>query len=225
MKKITLFLTLAFVSILIVSCSRISNEDRVKQLVEAEIKSYLLKPDSYKFVSMQIDSLYNDDFHRSPEFISIYIELCDLYRDYKIQKSSIESAERQMSLSSPSYGFWSEYSKQQYNQSKKDKELAQRKAEDKKAAILNLLRKYKDNLSVALTKPHELREWIVTFNYTAENAYGNAVPGSNYYYINTDFTHIEKKFTDDELRFLDKDMFEDMCYEFEDEINAMKAEE
>ena len=46
--------------VLLVSCSVKTNEEKARELIEPQVKSNLIKPESYEFAQMQLDSCFSD---------------------------------------------------------------------------------------------------------------------------------------------------------------------
>ena len=112
MKKY-LFSLLAIVSLgFLVSCSTKTNEEKARELIEPEIKSNLIKPESYELAQIKLDSCFSDSQY-NPEVLTFAMNVAKLYREYKEFVSDAEDAESSMTIYAPSYGYQSAHGKQQ----------------------------------------------------------------------------------------------------------------
>ena len=58
----------SFISlVLMASCSVKTNEEKARELIEPEIKANLIKPESYEFANMQLDSCFTNNSERNPD--------------------------------------------------------------------------------------------------------------------------------------------------------------
>ncbi len=221
MRKI---LVVIFSSVFFISCSFKTNEEKALELIEPDIKANLIKPDSYEFAQIQMDSCFSDDVERNPEAIVFGLKVAKLYREYKEYASDAEMAESSMSIYAPSYGLQSAYSKQQQKKYKAEMEKAQRKATNAKEQIIQLFKDNKQLLTNAELGRHEFIAWIVSFNYRAEAAGGLKTMSGVLYYLNKDLTKITHRFSVDELDDLQVEDLDDLKYEFEDELKGLFEE-
>ena len=67
-------------------------------------------------------------------------------------------------------------------------------------------------------RKHELAGWAATLAYRAETAGGMKTMGTLLYFIDKDFTEIVACITEEDQVFLHSADFDDLKYEFEDEI-------
>ena len=227
MKKL-IFSLLAIVSLgFLVSCSTKTNEEKARELIEPEIKSNLIKPESYELAQIKLDSCFSDSQY-NPEVLTFAINVAKLYREYKEFVSDAEDAESSMTIYAPSYGYQSTHSKQQYKLHKAEMEKAQRRAADKKDQIIKLYKDNKDFLigmkSGKLRVGHEFIAWTVTFGYRAETAGGMKTMGGALYYLNKDMTEIIHRFTEDDMKDMQSTDLQDINYEFEDELKEIFGE-
>ena len=223
MKKL-IFSLLAIVSLgFLVSCSTKTNEEKARELIEPEIKSNLIKPESYELAQIKLDSCFSDSQY-NPEVLTFAMNVAKLYREYKEFVSDAEDAESSMTIYAPSYGYQSTHSKQQYKLHKAEMEKAQRRAADKKDQIIQLYKDNKDFLIGMKSGKHEFIAWAVTFGYRAETAGGMKTMGGALYYLNKDITEIIHRFTEDDMKDMQSTDLQNINYEFEDELKEIFGE-
>ncbi len=153
---------------LLVSCSVKTNEEKVRELIEPQIKASLIKPETFEFAQLKLDSCFSNS-NTNPEIIVLGMKVAQLYKEYI---SDAEQAESNMSIFEPSYGYQSSHSKLKQKKYKEEKEKAERKAAAKKEEILQL---YKNNkkLIMSLDSPsHEFIGWCASVSFRAETAGG-----------------------------------------------------
>ena len=213
-----------FSLVLLASCSVKTNEEKARELIESDVKANLIKPESYEFAQIKIDSCFSDSQY-NPEAIAFAMNVAKLYKEYKEYASDAERAESSMTIYAPSFGYQDAHSKQQQKKYKAEMEKAQRKAADTKAQIIQL---YKDNKDLIAGMEsggiHEFIAWAVTFGYRAETAGGLKTMGGALYYLNKDMTEIIQRFTDDDMRDMQSEDLQDIKYEFEDELKEIFGE-
>ena len=210
-----------FCLILLASCSEKTNEEKARDLIEPQVKANLIKPESYEFAQMQLDSCFSDDMDRNPEIVVFALKVAKLYKEYKEYKENAEDAESSMTIFSPSYGYQDAHEKQQYQKYKSEMELAQRKAATVKEKILQV---YKDNeqlFSDLQSGKHEFTGWAVAFGYRAETAGGQKTMGVGIYILNRDLTEITHAFSEDDMMEMQSSGIEDIQYEFEDDLKEI----
>ena len=211
MKKILIY----FISlVLMASCSVKTNEEKARELIEPEIKANLVKPESYEFANMKLDSCFMDNGELNPEALEFSVKVAKLYKEYKKYSSEAEDAESSMTIYAPRYGYQSAHSKQQYQKYKAEMEKAQRKAATAKENILKL---YKDNVKMwkdIASAKHE-------FNYRAETAGGIKTMGSALIFLNKDLTEITHSFSSMDLSISNSELLQDFQYDFGEELKAI----
>ncbi len=121
MKKILLLFSIALI---FCSCSK-SPEDKANELIKAELRKSLYKPDSYKPIETKLDSAFTpyDNpalFEKMEELVGMGDELNDLNRNLKRAKSS-------MSIRNSPY--ISSFSRNEYNEAKEEYENANSRIE------------------------------------------------------------------------------------------------
>ncbi len=218
MKKI--FLSIIGITLL-AACSVKSNEEKVRELIEPKIKANLIKPDSYEFGSLQLDSCFSDDSQYNPEAVALGIKVAKLFIDYKEYKSDAENAESSMSIYAPSYGYQSEHDKQQQKKYRAEMEKAQRKADAAKEQIIQIYKNNSKLFEQLASGKHEFIGWMAAFGYRAETAGGLKTMGVALYYLNKDLTEITHQFSEDDMRLVQEAGLEDLQYEFEDELSKL----
>ena len=218
MKKILIY----FISlVLMASCSVKTNEEKARELIEPEIKANLVKPESYEFANMKLDSCFMDNGELNPEALEFSVKVAKLYKEYKKYSSEAEDAESSMTIYAPRYGYQSAHSKQQYQKYKAEMEKAQRKAATAKENILKL---YKDNVKMwkdIASAKHEFTGWAAEFNYRAETAGGIKTMGSALIFLNKDLTEITHSFSSMDLSISNSELLQDFQYDFGEELKAI----
>jgi len=220
-KEIIAILSLA----LLASCSVKTNEEKARDLIESQVKASLIKPESYEFAQLQLDSCFSDDNERNPDTFILVMKVARLFKEYKKYMYEAERAESSMTIYAPSYGYQDAHDKQQQKKYKAEMEKAQRKAATVKEKILQLYKDYKpyyDNLQSA---KHEFIGWSVAFSYRAETAGGLKTMGNGLYFLNKDLTEITHSFSEEDLSDLKSAGIEDLQYEFEEDLKSIFAEE
>ena len=220
MKK-ALFLMIGLA--LLVSCSVKTNEEKARELIEAQVKSSLIKPESYEFAQIQLDSCFSDSQH-NPEAIVFALKVAKLFNEYKEYSSDAERAESSMTIYAPSYGYQSAHDKQQQKKYKAEMEKARRKAADTKEQIIQLYRDNKKLFMAFQSGKHEFIGWMAVFGYRAETAGGMKTMGEGLFYLNKDLTEITNRFTEDDMRDMQSADLDDLKYEFEEELNEIFSE-
>lgn len=219
-------LLLAIVGLaLLTSCSVKTNEEKARELIEPQIKANLIKPESYEFADIKLDSCFSDDADRNPEALAFALKVSKLFQEYKEYKDNAEEAESSMTIYAPSYGYQSAHGKQQEQKYRAEMEKAQRKAESTKEKILQL---YKDNQKLIETikeGKHEFLGWIVAFSYRAETAGGMKTMGGTLCFLNNDITEITQMFSEEDLETMQSAGLDDLQYEFEDELKEIFGKE
>lgn len=219
-KALFLMISLA----LLASCSVKTNEEKARELIEPEVKANLIKPESYEFAHIQLDSCFIDSQH-NPEAIVFALEVAKLFKEYKVYSEDAERSESSMTIYAPSYGYQSAHSAQQHKKYKSEMERAQRKAAATKDQIIQL---YKDNKQLLLSfesGKHEFTGWAVSFGYRAETAGGMKTMGRSLFYMNKDLTQITHRFTEEDMSLIQTAGVDDLKYEFEDELKEIFGEE
>lgn len=219
MKKIVLF----FCVIMFISCSVKTNEEKVRDLIEPEVKANLIKPDSYEFAQIQLDSCFSDSQH-NPEAIMFALKVAKLFNEYKEHSEDAERAESSMTIYAPSYGYQSAHSAQQQKKYKAEMNKARRKADTAKEKILQL---YKDNKQLIAgfeSGKHDFIGWAVSFGYRVETAGGMKTMKGSLFYLNKDLTEITHRFTEEDMTEIQSAGIDDLKYEFEDELKEIFGE-
>ena len=217
------FVTIGFA--ILTSCSVKTNEEKARELIEQRVKSNLIKPESYEFAELTLDSCFMNDAEHNADAISFAIKVAKLYKEYKDYMSDAESAESSMSIFSYSYGYQSEHDKLKQKKYKAEMEKAQRKAEAIKDKILKL---YKDNVSIFKNineGKHEFSGWRAVFNYRAETAGGIKTIGGELCFLNKDLTEITYMISRDEMDEIQSAELDDIQYEFEDDLKELFSKE
>ena len=207
--------------VLLTSCSVKTNEEKACDLIEPQIKANLIKPESYEFSQIQLDSCFSDYSDYNADAIELALKLAELFNEYKGYASDAERAESSMTIYAPSYGYQSAHSAQQQKKYKAEMGKAQRKAATIKDQILQL---YSDNKQFIMSSKfgkHEFTGWAATFKYRAETAGGMKTMGSDLFFLNKDLTEITHHFTQADMMILQLADFDDLKYEFEEELKEI----
>ena len=201
---------------LTISCSVKTNEEKARDLIEPDIKASLIKPDSYEFSQIKLDSCFSDNPRQNSDVIDFSLKVAKLFKKYKEYMSEAERAESTMTIYASSFGYQDAHSRQQEKKYKAEMEKAQRKAATIKDEIIRL---YKDNKKmferISLGK-HEFIGWYSVFSYRAETAGGLKTMDTYLFYLNKELTEITYRFTEEDFDLLESAGFEDLQYEFEE---------
>jgi hypothetical protein len=203
--------------VMLASCSVKTNEEKARELIEPQVKSSLIKPESYEFAQMQLDSCFSDS-QQNPEVIAFALKVAKLFNEYKGYASDAERAESSMTIYAPSYGYQSAHSKQQQKKYKAEMEKARRKAADTKEQIIQLYRENKKMFTAFESGKHDFIGWMAVFSYRAETADGMKTMGEGLFYLNKDLTEITNRFTKEDIIEMESADLGDLKYEFEEEL-------
>lgn len=206
---------------ILASCSSKTNEQKARELIEPDIKSHLINPESYEFAEMKLDSCFSDDIARNADFTTFALKVVKLYKEYKKYMSDAENAESAMNVYAPSYEYQSALFKQQLKKYKAEMEKSKRKAAIVKEKILQM---YKDNEKMFLAVKdgkHEFVGWAASISFRVETAGGLKTMGGILYFLNKDLTKITAQFTEEDFEDLEDSSIEDVNYEFEDDLRKM----
>ena len=220
MKK---FLFTAISLVLLASCSVKTNEEKARRLIEPQLKASLIKPNSYEFSQIQLDSCFSDDASHNADVVVFTMKVAKLYKEYKDYMSEAERAESVMTIYGSSYGK-SAHDKQQENKYKREMEKAQRKASMAKENILQLYRDNKSHFAELESVGHEFTGWVASLSYRAETAGGLKTMGSVLFFLNKELTEVTHLFTEEELMEIKESGVEDISYEFEKELKEIRGE-
>lgn len=208
---------------LLASCSVKSNEEKALELIEPQIKASLIKPESYELAKLQLDSSFSNS-GTSPETFIFLTKINKLYNEYKEHMRDVELAESALSIFASSYGYQSEYEKQQQRKYKADLEKAQRKAASAKEKILDL---YKSNKELIMNESQEgeFIGWAADIAYRAETAGGLKIMNESLFFLNKDFTEITYSISEDDMIGVNPDIFQELSFEFENELQELFLEQ
>lgn len=216
---------LAIISLgLLASCSVKTNEEKARELIEPEVKAGLVKPESYEFAKLQLDSCFSDSQNK-PDIVVFALQVTKLWNEYKEYSSGAERAESSMTIYMPSYGYQSAHSKLEQKKYKAEMEKAQRKAADTKEKIVQLYKGKKKIFEAFKSGEHEFIGWMAVFSYRGETAGGIKSMGESLFYLNKDLTEITYRFEPEELSDIQAEDLDDIRYEFEDELKEIFGEE
>lgn len=209
MKKILLLFSIALI---FCSCSK-SPEDKANELIKAELRKSLYKPDSYKPIETKLDSAFTpyDNpalFEKMEELVGMGDELNDLNRDLKRAKSS-------MSIWNSPY--MSSFGRNEYNEAKEEYENANSRIEKLKEKGQ---KKFEEVVSLLVKQPQFIG-YLATHNYRADNNAGNTLIGNSVFIIDKDFKEVLFSCEVEEYNQIQKTIkqFEE---QFEEQIRAYK---
>ena len=206
------------------SCSVKTNEEKARELIEPEVKANLIKPESYEFAQLQLDSCFSDSQY-NPEALAFAMKVAKLYKEYKEYASDAERAESRLTIFASPYGYQSAHSAQQQKKYKTEMEKAQRKAAATKDQIIQLYRDNKKLFMAFESGKHNFVGWAVSFSYRAETAGGLKTMDVGMFYLNKDFTKVTNRFMEEDMRDMQSADLNDLKYEFEDELKDIFGEE
>ena len=221
MKKI-IFTVIAFA--LLTACSTKTNDEKARELIEPEVKANLIKPESYEFAQMRLDSCFSDS-QQNPNVVAFALEVAKLFNEYNGYTSDAERAESSMTIYAPSYGYQSAHDKQQQKKYKSEMVKAKRKAADTKEKIIQLYKGNKKMFEAFKSGKHEFIGWMAIFGYRAETAGGMKTMGEDLFYLNKDLTEITNRFTKEDMIEMESANLDDLKYEFEDELKDIFGDE
>ena len=221
MKKL-IFTVIAFT--LLTACSTKTNDEKARELIEPEVKANLIKPESYEFAQMRLDSCFSDS-QQNPNVIAFALEVAKLFNEYNGYTSDAERAESSMTIYAPSYGYQSAHDKQQQKKYKSEMVKAKRKAADTKEKIIQLYKGNKKMFEAFKSGKHEFIGWMAIFGYRAETAGGMKTMGEDLFYLNKDLTEITNRFTKEDMIEMESANLDDLKYEFEDELKDIFGDE
>ena len=221
MKKL-IFTVIAFA--LLTACSTKTNDEKARELIEPEVKANLIKPESYEFAQMRLDSCFSDS-QQNPNVIAFALEVAKLFNEYNGYTSDAERAESSMTIYAPSYGYQSAHDKQQQKKYKSEMVKAKRKAADTKEKIIQLYKGNKKMFEAFKSGKHEFIGWMAIFGYRAETAGGMKTMGEDLFYLNKDLTEITNRFTKEDMIEMESANLDDLKYEFEDELKDIFGDE
>lgn len=211
------FFNILSISVLFfLSCSNPTPEEQAKKLMEQYAKNKLVKPDSYEFIDMKLDSCFYGS-QVSPETFQFVLELGYLYNDYKRFKTKADGAETSLAIySSSSFGYDSAFEKQKRKQYKEEFDKASKMKENYKEKILQL---YKDNIDLLKAYANgggEFTGYFGILQYRAETNGGTKRIGEDLFFFDKKITNVLSTYDGDDLR--DLMILEDINYEFESDL-------
>lgn len=201
---------------LLVSCT-MTNEEKARELIEPEVTANLIKPDSYEFANMRLDSCFSDSNNNS-EYLAFALNAARLFKEYKKYMSEVEEAESKMAMYAGFHGYQDSYPALQYKKYKSEMEKAQRKADVIRQQILSLSSAIKSQLLASPPK-HEFIGWMAVMTYRVETAGGIKTMTESTFFLNKDFTEITGQLTREDWQELQSVNITDFAEEFGDEIS------
>lgn len=148
---------------LLASCSK-SPEQKVKDLVGAEIKKHLYIPESYDLADVKIDSAFAP--YDNPEFIELTQELVKKGQEVEEAETDIKHAKSSISIWENPF---SSYSRNSLNEAREDLKTAQAKEEKAISEAKKLGKKIKKQMD----KSPEFIGYKAYVSYRAKNNDGD----------------------------------------------------
>lgn len=90
-------LLFAIISLMVLTSCAKNNEEKARELIEPEVKANLIRPESYDFVKMRLDSCF-DDCENNPEYLAFALNAARLFKEYKEYMTEVEEAESKMAM-------------------------------------------------------------------------------------------------------------------------------
>lgn len=205
------------------ACSNPTTEEQVQQIVENDIKSLLLKPESFSLIQFQMDSCFLDDV-TTPRSLNFNIELAELFSQYMENKSEADDAESFMSIYTPINSYTSEHAKTEYKQYKAKMEKAQQKADDVKAKIIDLYVQNKEWLKTQGQEPHDHCGMRAYVTYKAQ-AQGGMTIASDYLYFFDKDLNIVYRISSSDMSESKTKMLQDIKYELGEDLTKALLDE
>ncbi len=202
--------------VLMASCTR-TNEEKARELIEPEVKATLIRPDSYEFANIRLDSCFADS-ENNPEYLAFALNAARLFKEYKKYMSEVEEAEGKMSINAGFSGPQDAYPARQYRRYKAEMEKAQRRADAIREQILSLSSAIKSQL-LASPPRHEFIGWMAIIIYRVESAGGIKTIIESTFFLNNDLTEITGHLSRQDLDELQSVNISDFEEEFGDEIS------
>lgn len=216
MKKLLLLFVGALA--MLSSCHTPTIEEKAKALIEADMKTRLVKPDSYMLSNLTVDSCFTDQ-PTNYEVVSIGLELSKKYAGYKEYKEQADRAEVEASI------FDSPYSRVQHKQAIEKFQKAKAVSDDLKAQILQIFKNNKEVITNLASGVHEFTGmYFAVLDYKAETNGGDVAGSEVLYYLNKDLTEIVASFTSQEFNLYKIDALRDIQYEFAEDFKNLFAE-
>ena len=178
MKK---FILVFSVALLFISCGQ-SPEEKANALIKTELRKSLFKPDTYNPIETKLDSAFAP--YDDP---TLYKKLEELYK----LASEAEDLDLKMKHAKSSMSIWSgpyssSFSRNQYNEAKKDFNEAKSKLDKLKEKGQN---KYNEITEILVQKPKFIG-YLATHNYRADNNAGNTLIGNDVFFIDPEFKEV-----------------------------------
>ena len=170
-KESLLFFAIVF---MLISCNRAphipTNEERAENLVSNCVKDWLTYPESYEPIYTKIDSS-RINLSNMGEIIELTEDCNDLYDKIRTLERRIESAQSTMNIYK---GYNSEYSRDEYNRAKAEKE-------EYELEFKQLNPKLEEKVLALRTATNDLYDievngWAVTHRFRCKNDYGTQMP-------------------------------------------------
>lgn len=183
MKKLVLVLT----AMMAVACSQ-TPEEKATALIQESVKKSLYHPDSYDPVETMVDSAFApmDD----PVFYEKSLKVCHL--SVELQKYT-EEAKRAQSSMAIWQNSWDAFSKNKYNDAKKENDTYNEKIELLEAKI----QKVGEDMMELVESGRKFIGFKVTHKFRAKNNKGNTLMGKNVYITDENFTKILAEYNTD----------------------------
>ena len=178
MKK---FFYLAFLSVVLVSCSQ-SQEQKAEALIKESLKKSLYKPETYKPVETKVDSAFAP--YDDPAFFEELAELEKMNSEYEDLEEKAKRAKSSMAIWSGPYQ--TAFGRNEYQEAKEEYDEAN-------AQIDKLKTKGKKQYEKVVSMLQSERKFLgykALHNYRADNNAGNTLIGNTIFFINQNFTEV-----------------------------------
>ena len=172
-----------------------SPEDKANKLIEEHIKTCLYKPESYQFVSTQVDSAFTP--YCDPAFHEKLLKLNKISEEIESCESEIEREESAASTSKSIMTIYSDcytaHSRNEYQENKKEyqEHLANiKKLTADKEELLAKGKKVYSKIQSEMQKEPKFIGFQAFHRYRANNNAEQTLMGDAYYVFDKDFTKI-----------------------------------
>lgn len=172
---------IVLIALIFCSCSK-SPEDKANELIKAELRKSLFKPDSYNPIETKLDSAFTP--YDDPVLIDKMTELHEMGVELEALDRVMKHAKSLMSIWSGRY--MSSFGQNKYNEAKEEYDKANSKIEKLKEKGQ---KKYEEIIKLLEQSPKFIG-FFATHNYRADNNAGNTLIGNSVFIIDKDFKNV-----------------------------------
>lgn len=169
-----------------------SNEQKAERLIKESMTKALLHPDTYDPVETQLDSAFYP--YDSPDFIAKVGDAVESGLKYVELKNKIRDAKSKMALWSSPYD---SYSRNQYNEAKKE----YKESNAKMSEFMANSRELAAELKAERAKKKEFIGYKAIHRYRANNNDGQTMFGENFFLFDKDLSEVILNFSTDDPEF------------------------